>query len=68
MNSSRGRRPVGAGRLRHRLPRSQPRQPGRLIWAGAAGILATFDTDLTNVEPNELPEACHSLAQRFEKV
>lgn len=39
---------------------------GAWSWAGIAGILATFDTDLTELEPNELREACHRLAQRFE--
>ena len=38
---------------------------GAWSWAGIAGILATFDTDLTNVEPDELRAACHSLARRF---
>lgn len=41
---------------------------GAWSWAGIAGILATFDTDLTNVEPQELREACHSLARRFQKT
>ena len=38
---------------------------GAWSWAGIAGILATFDTDLTDVEPDELRAACHSLARRF---
>lgn len=39
---------------------------GAWSWAGIAGILATFDTDLTDVEPGELRDACHRLARRFE--
>lgn len=38
---------------------------GAWSWAGIAGILATFDTELTEVEPDELRDACHSLARRF---
>lgn len=38
---------------------------GAWSWAGIAGILATFDTELTEVAPRELRDACHSLARRF---
>lgn len=38
---------------------------GAWSWAGIAGILATFDTELNDVEPEQLRDACHSLAQRF---
>lgn len=38
---------------------------GAWSWAGIAGILATFDADLTLIEPGELRAACHTLAQRF---
>lgn len=38
---------------------------GAWSWAGVAGILATFDTDLTDVRPPELVEACHRLAHRW---
>lgn len=38
---------------------------GAWSWAGIAGILATFDTDLSDVEPHELREACHAMARRF---
>lgn len=41
---------------------------GAWSWAGIAGILATFDTDLTDVEPKELVEACHTLAGRFRQA
>lgn len=41
---------------------------GAWSWAGIAGILATFDTDLSAVEPAELRAACHRLARRFELV
>lgn len=38
---------------------------GAWSWAGIAGILATFDADVSVVEPAELRAACRSLAQRF---
>ena len=38
---------------------------GAWSWAGIAGILATFDADLTDVQPAELREACQTLARRF---
>lgn len=41
---------------------------GAWSWAGIAGILATFDTDVTDVEPRELREACATLASRFGRL
>ncbi|MFD9082797.1 helix-turn-helix transcriptional regulator [Streptomyces erythrochromogenes] len=41
---------------------------GAWSWAGIAGILATFDTELTDLHPPELAEACHRLAHRFTAV
>ena len=41
---------------------------GAWSWAGIAGILATFDTDLTDVEPGELREACRALARRLDRT
>lgn len=38
---------------------------GAWSWAGIAGLLATFDTDVTDVEPAALRDACHALAARF---
>ncbi|GAA0245004.1 WYL domain-containing protein [Saccharothrix mutabilis subsp. mutabilis] len=38
---------------------------GAWSWAGVAGILATFDTDLTDLHPPELIEACRRLAHRW---
>ncbi|WP_189210204.1 helix-turn-helix transcriptional regulator [Actinokineospora fastidiosa] len=38
---------------------------GAWSWAGVAGILATFDTELTDVRPPELVEACRRLARRW---
>lgn len=38
---------------------------GAWSWAGIAGLLATFDADLTEVEPPELVAACRRLARRF---
>ncbi|WP_433665666.1 helix-turn-helix transcriptional regulator [Nocardia sp. CA-136227] len=37
---------------------------GAWSWAGIAGILATFDTDLTDLHPPELLHACHHIAHR----
>lgn len=41
---------------------------GAWSWAGIAGILATFDSDLTDIEPVELQQACHAMARRFAKT
>lgn len=38
---------------------------GAWSWAGIAGILATFDTDLTELHPPELLDACHRIAARY---
>ncbi|MCG8927161.1 YafY family protein [Lentzea sp. CC55] len=38
---------------------------GAWSWAGIAGILATFDTDLTEVRPSALVRACRQLAHRY---
>ena len=41
---------------------------GAWSWAGVAGILATFDTDLAEVKPPELVHACRRLMRRWEVV
>jgi predicted DNA-binding transcriptional regulator YafY len=41
---------------------------GAWSWAGVAGILATFDTDLTDLHPPELLRACRHIAHRFARV
>lgn len=38
---------------------------GAWSWAGIAGLLATFDADLTVVGPPELKEACRTLGRRY---
>jgi predicted DNA-binding transcriptional regulator YafY len=38
---------------------------GAWSWAGVAGILATFDTDLGEVHPPELLMACRRMARRW---
>ncbi|MGA5096066.1 helix-turn-helix transcriptional regulator [Streptomyces lavendulocolor] len=38
---------------------------GAWSWAGIAGILATFDAELTDVRPGELVRACRRLAHRW---
>ncbi|WP_086823746.1 YafY family protein [Allokutzneria sp. NRRL B-24872] len=38
---------------------------GAWSWAGVAGILATFDTDLTDLHPPELRQACRTIARRY---
>ncbi|GAB3837674.1 helix-turn-helix transcriptional regulator [Kribbella italica] len=38
---------------------------GAWSWAGIAGILATFDTDLTEVHPPDLLDACRQIAHRY---
>ncbi|WP_327149530.1 helix-turn-helix transcriptional regulator [Nocardia sp. NBC_01329] len=41
---------------------------GAWSWAGVAGLLATFDTDITEVEPRELADACRRLVHRWQAV
>ncbi|GGL37086.1 DeoR family transcriptional regulator [Nocardia jinanensis] len=41
---------------------------GAWSWAGVAGILATFDADLDEVEPAELVRACRRLGRRWAGV
>jgi predicted DNA-binding transcriptional regulator YafY len=41
---------------------------GAWSWAGIAGILATFDTDLTDLHPPELLNACSRIAHRLANV
>ncbi|MFD5829051.1 helix-turn-helix transcriptional regulator [Lentzea sp. NPDC060358] len=41
---------------------------GAWSWAGIAGILATFDTGLTELHPPELLRACHDLARRYAAI
>ena len=41
---------------------------GAWSWAGIAGLLATFDADLTSLEPDELVDPCRVLAQRFDRA
>ncbi len=38
---------------------------GAWSWAGIAGILATFDTELSDLHPPELADACRRLAHRL---
>ncbi|MET7278518.1 WYL domain-containing protein [Kribbella sp. NPDC005582] len=38
---------------------------GAWSWAGIAGLLATFDAPITDVQPVELKDACRTLAQRY---
>jgi hypothetical protein len=41
---------------------------GAWSWAGIAGLLATFDADLTVVEPEELKAACRTIADRYRRA
>ncbi len=41
---------------------------GAWSWAGIAGLLATFDAELSDVEPAELRSACRTLAQRYARA
>ncbi|MDA2809136.1 WYL domain-containing protein [Nocardiopsis sp. RSe5-2] len=41
---------------------------GAWSWAGIAGLLATFDTDLTDVRPPELLKACRRVATRYTQI
>ncbi|MEV6136695.1 WYL domain-containing protein [Nocardia sp. NPDC051990] len=41
---------------------------GAWSWAGVAGILATFDTELTDLHPPELVQACRLLAHRWATI
>ncbi|GAA3612537.1 WYL domain-containing protein [Nonomuraea rosea] len=39
---------------------------GAWSWAGIAGLLATFDADITIVGPDELKDACRVIARRYQ--
>ncbi|QIS12262.1 helix-turn-helix transcriptional regulator [Nocardia arthritidis] len=41
---------------------------GAWSWAGVAGILATFDSELTDLHPPELVHACRRLARRWATI
>lgn len=41
---------------------------GAWSWAGIAGLLATFDANITNIEPDQLKQACRTLARRYEQA
>jgi len=41
---------------------------GAWSWAGIAGLLATFDADITIIEPDDLETACRTLAQRYRRA
>ncbi|WP_410634919.1 helix-turn-helix transcriptional regulator [Amycolatopsis sp. cmx-4-83] len=41
---------------------------GAWSWTGIAGILATFDTDLAELHPPELLDACRQVARRYAAV
>ncbi|MFI0714726.1 helix-turn-helix transcriptional regulator [Streptomyces inhibens] len=41
---------------------------GAWSWAGVAGILATFDTELTDLHPPELAQACRRIARRLATI
>lgn len=55
----------GGSVIEHLSPERTRLTLGAWSWAGIAGILGTFDTDIADVEPAELRDACHCLAQRF---
>ncbi|SDW69483.1 Predicted DNA-binding transcriptional regulator YafY, contains an HTH and WYL domains [Amycolatopsis xylanica] len=55
----------GGSVVEHLAPGRTRLTLGAWSWAGIAGLLGTFDTDLTDVEPAELTHACHTLAERF---
>lgn len=38
---------------------------GAWSWAGVAGLVATFDTDLTDLQPYELQAAARTIARRY---
>lgn len=41
---------------------------GAWSWAGIAGLLATFDADLDDVQPEELRAACATLSHRYQRA
>lgn len=41
---------------------------GAWSWAGIAGLLATFDADLHDVQPEELRAACATVAHRYQRA
>lgn len=41
---------------------------GAWSWAGIAGLLATFDADITDIGPIELVDACRTIADRYARA
>lgn len=41
---------------------------GAWSWAGIAGLLATFDADLTDIEPPELVDAVRRIGRRYQRA
>lgn len=58
----------GGSVVEHVSPTQTRITVGAWSWAGVAGLLATFDTDLDEVEPNELKDACRTLARRYQQA
>ncbi|WP_370950132.1 helix-turn-helix transcriptional regulator [Amycolatopsis sp. cg5] len=56
----------GGSVVEHLAPGRTRLTLGAWSWAGIAGLLGTFDTDLTDLRPHELRQACHTLAARYQ--
>lgn len=58
----------GGSVIEYVTPRQARITLGAWSWAGIAGLLATFDADITVIEPDELKDACRTLALRYQKA
>ncbi len=58
----------GGSVVEHTDPGKTRLTVGAWSWAGIAGLLATFDADLDDVQPEELKAACATLARRYQRA
>ncbi|MFF4190459.1 helix-turn-helix transcriptional regulator [Nonomuraea sp. NPDC001831] len=57
----------GGSTVEHRTESTCRLTLGAWSWPGLAGLLLTFDADLTDIEPAELRQALHSLRTRISR-
>lgn len=58
----------GGSVVEHVSPHQTRLTVGAWSWAGIAGLLATFDADITVLGPSELVDACRTLARRYSRA
>lgn len=58
----------GGSLVEHAGPGKTRLTLGAWSWAGIAGLLATFDADIDDVQPEELRAACATIARRYQRA